>query len=464
MKIKKQMKRSKNKVIRTLRKKYNYKNAFRQFNNKFLSPYGGYIDIMNFSNILGLSKSIKNHFNLPSLSHRQYTDSNLFQRLLDTIILDVDRIDNADLFYDDPILNYLEEMESDPSPETLRRELRACNKDNSSAIETINHEFLSSSSKLQKRKKATLLLDLTPLELYGHQEGAKSGFNHYKSKVCYQAMVASIKETKDVINIDLHPGNFKPSSKDFKEFFIKSMNLLPPHLKVAKIRLDSGFFSFPNINLVVKYGLTYYIKGRINNNTPLVYLPHKIPEKDWIKVNGKNNYWISKKQKYYSPKYKKWYPLIFIREKLEDTDPKQGKLFKEPSYKYFPIFSNSSLKELNIWRFYNNGTVIESIIKELKNEFFLKNTPTAKFDANCAFIKIKMLAYNILNLFKRLVLKGNWVTKSAKAIRNWIIRVPVIVTIFRKGVKLNTAKNIKLERFVTSVSDKVYLIASSFVL
>lgn len=463
MKTTKQMKRAKSNLIRTLKKKYNYKNAFRQFNNKFISPYGGYIDLVNFTNFLGLNKSIKEHFRLLNLSHRKYTDSNLFQRLLDTIILDIDRLDNADLLNNDPLLGYLEGLGSDPSPETLRRELRSCNKNNISAIETINHEFLSNSSHLQDHKEVTLLIDLTPIELYGHQQKAKSGFNHHKSNVCYQCIVASIKETQDIINMELYPGNYKPGSKEFKKIFLKTMAALPPHLKVTKIRLDSGFFSFPNIDLVVKYGLIYYIKGKINNNTPLIYLPYNIQEKDWIKVKGRNNYWISKKQVYYSPGYKKEYPVIFIREKLEDPDPKQGKLFKDVLYKYHPIFSNSPMGELNIWNFYNDGAIIELIIKELKNEFFLKNIPTARFDANNAFVKIKMLAYNILNAFKRLILKGKWITKSAKTIKNWIIRVPVIVTAFGKGIKLNMSQNIKLEHFITNMSDEIYKLACRLV-
>lgn len=462
MKTKKQIKRAKNKLMRNLRNKYNFKNTFRQFNNQFLSPYGGYIDIMNFTNLLGLNKNIEKHFRLPSNSHRKYTDANLFQRLLDTVILDVDRIDNADLFYNDPLLKYIEGVETDPSPSTLRRELKSCNNDSISSIETINTEFLRSCSSLQSKQKVTLLIDLTPINLYGNQEGAKKGFNHYKSDVCYQTMVASIKETSDLINLDLQPGNFKPSFKYFAELFKKTMSMLPSHLNVDKIRLDSGFFSFPAINLVEEYGSTYFIKGRINNNTPLVYVAPNIPEEDWIKVPGRDNYWISKKQQYYSPMYKKSYPVIFIRQPLEDPDPKQKKLFPDKAYKYFPIFSNSSMDELSIWNFYNDGAIIELIIKELKNEFFLNSIPTSKFVANSAFIKIKMLAYNILNAFKRLVLKGKWITKSAKTIRNWIIRVPVVVTSLGKGIKLNMAQNIKLERFVTSISDKVYTLASSF--
>lgn len=457
------MKRTKNMLKRKLKKKYNFKNAFHQFNNQFISPYGGYIDIMNFANLLGLNKLVEKHFRLSSNPHRVYTDAKLFQRLLDTVILDIDRIDNADLFYNDPLLRYLETTRTDPSPSTLRRELKSCNDNIISSIESINKEFLYNCSPLQTKQNVTLLIDQTPIDLYGNQEGAKKGFNRFKSDVCYQAMVSAIKETSDVINLNLEPGDFNPSCEYFIDLVEKTINMLPPHLNIDKVRVDSGLFSFPAMDILEKKGLEYFIKGRISNNPRLIETASNVPEDDWIKPKDRDNYWISRKQMHYSRKYEKYYPVIFIRQPKEDSDPQQEKLFKDKTYEYFAIFSNSSVDEMSIWNFYNDGAIIELIIKELKNEFFLNSVPTSKFDANHAFIKIKALAYNILNAFKRLVLKGKWITKSAKTIRNRIIRVPVIVTAFRKGFKLNMAKNIKLEQFVTSISDKVYALACSFV-
>lgn len=367
MTIKKQLKRANNKIIRKLQKQYNYKNAFRQFDNKFISPYGGYIDIMNFANLLGLNKSINDHFRLTETSHRKYTDSNLLQRLLDTVILDIDRIDNADLLYNDPLLRYLEDLNTDPSPATLRRELKACNNNTLSSIENINTEFLRNCSSLQTKQKVTLLIDQTPVPLFGHQEEAKKGYDHHRGKVCYQVMMSSIKETSDIIKVNLEPGTHKHADEYFKEYLKQTMAMIPPHMAVTKIRMDSGFFSYPALDLLKKYGIKYFIRGRMNKGTPLVNVPAGIPEKDWKKVSKKDNIWVSKKMKYYSPKYKKSYPVIFVRELLEEKDTNQTKLFNDKAYLYHPIFSDSSWSPIRIWNFYNDGALVESFVKELKN-------------------------------------------------------------------------------------------------
>ncbi len=463
MTIKKQLKRTRNKIIRKLQKQYNYKNALRQFNNKFISPYGGYIDIMNFANLLNLDKSIKTHFKVTDSSHRRYTDTNLFQRLLDTIILDIDRIDNADLFYNDPLLRYIENIDTDPSPATLRRELKACNNNTLSSIENINTEFLRNCSPLQTKQKVTLLIDQTPVPLFGHQEEAKKGYDHHRGKVCYQVMVSSIKETSDIIKVNLEPGTHKHADEYFKEYLKQTMSMIPPHMTVDKARMDSGFFSYPALDLFEENGIIYFVKGRMNKGTPLVNIPAGLSEKNWKKVSKKDNIWISKKMQYYSPKYKKSYPVIFVRELLEEKDTNQTKLFRDKAYSYYPIFSNSSWSPIRIYNFYNDGALVESFIKELKNEFFVDRIPVHEYIANNAFTKIKALAYNIINAFKRFVLKGTWATKSAKTIKNWIIRIPVIVISYRKGIKLSMAKNTKLQQFVMDISNRVYTVATSLV-
>lgn len=466
MTIKKQLKRTRNKVIRKLQKQCNYKNATRQFDNKDISPYGGYIDVMNFANLLGLSKSIQTHFRLENTPHRKYTDANLLQRLLDTIILDIDRIDNADLLYNDPLLRYLSDMDIDPSPATLRRELKRCDNSTLSSIEKINAEFLRNQLSLQAnpqiQQRVTLLIDQTPVPLFGHQEEAQKGYDHHKGKVCYQIVMASIKETSDIVKANLEPGTHKHADKYFEEYFKQTMAMIPPHMVVDKLRMDSGYFSFPVLDLVEKHGITYFIKGR-NKGTPLVNMPYGIPEEDWKKVPQKDNIWISKKMQYYSPSYKKWYPVIFVRELVvKEEDARQMKLFDDKAYSYYPIFSNSSWCPLNIWKFYNDGALIESFIKELKNEFFADKIPAKEYIANSAFTKIKVLAYNIINAFKRFVLKGKWKTKSAKAIKNWIIRISVIVIHYRKGIKFSMAKNTKLQEMVMGISNRVYSLAVGF--
>ena len=462
MKTKKHLDLSNNKVLRRLRKQFGYRPISSQFTNRRLSSYGGYVDLINFSRLLELPHSITTHFHPGKINHRLYSDGDLLQRLLDTVLLDVDRIDNADLLYNDELLRRLHGLMRDPSPATLRRELEQCYLKDIASLDRINAELLKNQGKLCRKRDVTLLIDLTPINSYGNQQRATKGYNKYQTDKCFQAQIGSIQETSDVITCELKPGKFKSSAKTTEQFFYKCLSLLPAHLNVTRVRLDSGYWSFHVINHFEACGLEYFVKAHLRPNTPLVTMPLQIPESHWIRrPDGAG--WVSRKQIYYSSQYKKTYTVIFTREVVEKPTSAQMELFPGPVYKYHPLFSNSDKSELEILRMYNKGAKVEQAIKELKYEFFITKIASNKFKANCAFLKVKAIAYNLINAFKRLVLGGIWVTKSAKAIRNWFINVPCIVRRRGRGVQLIFADNLKLQATLQAVTKKVYLLGCSLV-
>jgi hypothetical protein len=450
------------KLHRKLRKQFGYRHVNCRFSNRRLSSYGGYVDLINFSRLLELPHSITTHFHPGKIKHRLYSDCDLLQRLLDTVLLDVDRIDNADLLYNDELLRRLHGLIRDPSPATLRRELEQCYVKDIASLDRINADLLGSQGRFCRKKDVTLLIDLTPINSYGNQQRATKGYNKYQTDKCYQAQVGSIQETSDVITLDLKKGKFKSSAKKTEEIFYKCLSLLPDHLNVKRVRLDSGYWSFHIMNHFEACGLEYFVKAHLRPNTPLVTMPLKIPESHWIRrPDGVG--WVSPKQAYYSSQYKSTYTVIFTREVVEKPTTAQIELFPGPVYKYHPLFSNSDKSELEILRMYNKGAKVEQIIKELKNEFFITKIASHTFKANYTFLKVKMIAYNLINAFKRLVLRGVWVTKSAKAIRNWFINVPCIIRRRGRGVQLIFADNLKLQATLQAVTKKVYLLGCSLV-
>ena len=444
------------KLIRQMKKQFGFKCAARQFDQRRLSPFGGYIDVLNFSHALRIKETISKRFNPAKSTHRFYSDADILQRLLDLTILGIDRIENADLLYNDTLLRQLRDLNCDPSPSTLRRELENCYAKDITDLEEINTDLLENQSNFSTSpQEVTLLIDLTPINSYGQQQRARAGFNHRKTKKCFQALIATIQETQDIIKIDLKPGNFLPSAQKMKKFMSECLSLIPSHLKVVKVRLDSGFWSFPLLNFLEENNLEYFVKGTLKNNTPLTSLPSRIPEKNWTRV-PQTTIWVSCKMQYYSSKYKKSYPLIFIREKTKKSDNKQLEIELGPNYSYRPLFSNSFKTPLKIYKTYNKGALVEDVIKEVKNEFFLDKISSHKFKANYAFLKIKVIAYNILNAFKRLIIKGRWATRSARTIRNWLIKIPCLISSHGKGMKLIYADNLKLKSFLNSISTSVW--------
>jgi len=86
--------------------------------------------------------------------------------------------------------------------------------------------------------------------------------------------------------------------------------------------------------------------------------------------------------------------------------------------------TNLGWKTLNLWRFYNQRATAELIIRELKDAHALGKIPTSYFAANEVFFRILLLAYNLLNWFKRLCTPPCWQRATLQRLRQRLLVVP----------------------------------------
>lgn len=131
---------------------------------------------------------------------------------------------------------------------------------------------------------------------------------------------------------------------------------------------------------------------------------------------------------YYQPLH--WFhPYRFVvirRPQPEESEP-QLTLFKLGRYHYQILVTSLDLKPLNLWRFYNGRAGIERIIRELKGDYPLGKIPTRHFFANDAYFHLLLLAYNLVNWFKRLCLPREFQTATLNTLRNRILLMPALL-------------------------------------
>jgi hypothetical protein len=93
-------------------------------------------------------------------------------------------------------------------------------------------------------------------------------------------------------------------------------------------------------------------------------------------------------------------------------------------YTYQALVTNLGLQPLNLWRFYNQRARAELIIRELKYAYALGKIPTDDFRTNEAFFQIVLLAYNLLNWFKRLCAPPHLQRATLQRLRQRLFVVP----------------------------------------
>ena len=82
------------------------------------------------------------------------------------------------------------------------------------------------------------------------------------------------------------------------------------------------------------------------------------------------------------------------------------------------------LQPLNLWRFYNDRAGIELLIRQLKGDYALGSIPTRHFFANETYFHLLLLAYNLVNWFKRLCLPDDLQNATLQTLRHRIFLMP----------------------------------------
>lgn len=198
--------------------------------------------------------------------------------------------------------------------------------------------------------------------------------------------------------------------------------------KVGLVRADSGFYAHDF--------LKYLETERQNNYIIAVKMYPTIKRelrslKEWTKL--KDGIEVTEFE-YQSPEWKKSRRMVAVRKNIELLTKATGKLllFDEPvgKYRYSLYVTNLDLPAEQIWLSYKDRADAENRIKELKYDFGLDSFCMDKFWATEAAFRTIMMAYNLMSLFRQVVLQsksqatlstlrfkcfalGSWISKHA---------------------------------------------------
>jgi hypothetical protein len=122
------------------------------------------------------------------------------------------------------------------------------------------------------------------------------------------------------------------------------------------------------------------------------------------------------------------YRFIVIRRPEPEDPTEQLTLFKLGKYHYQVLVTNLPLQPLNLWRFYNDRAGVELLIKQLKGDYALGSIPSRHFFANETYFHLLLLAYNLVNWFKRLCLPPDLQTATLQTLRHRVLLMPAQLT------------------------------------
>ncbi len=322
--------------------------------------------IREFTNKIGFDKVVKNMFRTnDTATFRFHADpENLLQEIYQTIA-GYFQDDDADELTDDPVFNTILNKDSLASQPTLSRFFNRMDNDHYTS-------------------------------------------HGYHPLLCYDGL------TGDLLKAELRDGNVYTSNNavEFVEPLLSEYMEQYPSTNVY-LRGDSGFAVPELFKLLEHNGCSYAIRLKANS-TLYKEAAYLTDELNIATANNKVDYTVRYGEFYY--KAGSWeYPRRVVVKAEKPT----GQFV----YMYTFIVTNMALDPERLIQFYCNRGRMENFIKESKNGFDFDSMSSQRKIVNENRLQISMLAYNLFNWLRRLVLPAKMQKLQIETFRLKLIKI-----------------------------------------
>ncbi|NLN25744.1 MAG: IS1380 family transposase [Bacteroidetes bacterium] len=309
----------------------------------------------------------------------------------------------------------------------------------------------------------TLDLDSSVVTRYGTQQGASKGYNPKKpGRNSHHPLMAFIADVEMVANFWLRSGDAH-TANNFEAFLNQTLH----HLKdkrIGLLRADTGFYSKKIFELLETYDTPIsYIIG-----CPLyVTIQRTIQsQKVWLMLD--DGIEIAQTM-YQSPTWDEPRRLIMVRQKVSERPKATGKvlrLFEDyevvNGYRHTCYITNLKLPPAEIWRLYRQRATCENRIKELKYDYGLDKINQQSFDATETTLNFLMIAYNLMSLFKQVVVRES-VRPTLKTLRYKALGIGSYVVKSGSQKILKMSVNMKRRSWITKLWQTAGSVNSPFI-
>ena len=280
-------------------------------------------------------------------------------------------------------------------------------------------------------KEIVLDIDSSESPVYGHQEG--SAYNGYFESKCYHPIFC-FNQYGDCLKAKLRPGNVH-SADGYLEFIEPVLrNYVSKGFKVT-LRADAAFGIPKLYELCEDLGVDYVIRLKENNClaegvSELLIKPGE---------ENKDRYITLYKDIVYQAK--SWDKARRVIAKIEHHP---DELFPRVGF----IITSLNWREKKVVKFYNKRGTCEQWIKEGKNTLTWTKLSCKRFKENEARLKLFLLAYNLGNFLRTLVLP--------KKIKHWSLKTIQLKLIKTGGRLIKHARYYCLLLAEVSITEKIF--------
>lgn len=398
------------------------------FGAKSLTHYGGVYLLHRFLSRIGFKQAVAMQVRVAQRNHR-YSVGEMLLSLLYPMILGLERLETTQLLRQNGVFQYLTGLPSYPEATTLRRFLLRVAPTALPKVRALHDRFLRQMA-VHPRPPSRLIFDVdsTVLVVYGHQEQARIGDNPLKrGRPSYHPLLCVEGQTKDFWHGELRPGDAHTASGTL-DLLAAGFAKIPARVRLAIVRADKGCYDHKLVEWLEARRARFVIVARLT-----APIKRKLPHLRYVSPSRG----VEVAEFRYQPT--RWphpYRFVVIRRPQAEEPTTQLTLFKLGRYHDQVLVTNLPLRPLNLWRFYNDRAGVELLIKQLNGDYAVGSIPTRHFFANETSFHLLLLAYNLVNWFKRLCLPPESQNVTLQTLRQRILLMPAQLSRTQKCPRL----------------------------
>lgn len=283
------------------------------------------------------------------------------------------------------------------------------------AIQSAQRQVLK--SLLPQGSDIVIDIDSSVETVFGHQEQSAVGFNpHHHGRSSFHPLLAFDAQTGCCLYDELRAGDAH-TADGFADFYAAMKRQLPQGVQIRAVRMDKGFTGEKVFQTLEQDERDYVIKLKWTKR-----LEERVPDLAWQCITQSDQEHCDVASLFYqATSWEKPRRVVIVRRL--DIDPEEV-ICADWFWEYEAIVTTLNWSGEDIWHFYNHRGNAENHIKEAKYGFAVDQFSSQNFDANRALQGLKLLAYNLLLLYKQTVLQPGVRQWTAGRLRRRFLLLP----------------------------------------
>jgi len=371
------------------------------FQGSRVTSDGGLILVRELDERLGLGELIEQHLRDPRRGkNTQFPLADLFRQSVYSRLAGYEDVNDAERLSQDPTFRLIGSEKIWERGAALTSRLQSfetemlAEEGNFAALARINRELIGRVEAIDSPERVVLDMDSTEIPVYGEQE--QSAYNGHFESTCYHPLLLFNREG-DCLAAKLRPGNVH-SAEGWEELLLPEIDRQQKQGKQVVFRADAAFAKPEIYEALEERGVKYAIRIPANDS-----LERDVAEL-LTRPAGRPSHKPVVRYKSFLYQADSWKKARRVVAKVEFHS---GELFPRVGF----IVTNLETDRRAVVRFYNQRGSAEQWIKEGKQAVKMTRLSCHRFRSNEVRLWLSVIAYNLGNLWRRVVLRlrvGKW--------------------------------------------------------